>query len=112
MSTIRTWALGLAVAVAGAGLVGMAQEKGGASATDPRASLKPGLNDAQKIARNIELLSTLGKPSGFFDPKAPSGRSPPAKRRRRRRRRWRKRKRPRRLRPSRQPHVPGAVAVD
>jgi hypothetical protein len=73
MSTIRTWTLGLAVAVAGAGLVGLAQEKGGASTTDPRASLKPGLNDAQKVSRNIELLSTLGKPSGFFDPKAPKG---------------------------------------
>ena len=40
---------------------------------DPRAALKPGFRDAGQAALNIELVSTLPKPDGFFDPKAPAG---------------------------------------
>ena len=47
--------------------------------TDPRASLKAGFRDAGQVARHLELVSTMPKPSGFFDPKAPAG-SPAAPR--------------------------------
>ena len=45
-----------------------AQEK-----ADPRVGLKPGLKDAGQAARNLELVSTLPKPPGFYDPKTPAG---------------------------------------
>ena len=60
---------------------GLAQEKGPtASTTDPRVGLKPGLRDAGIAAKNMELVSTLGKPEGFFDPKAPGGDTVPPER--------------------------------
>jgi hypothetical protein len=40
---------------------------------DPRVGLKAGLHDAGQAARNMELVATLAKPEGFFDPKAPGG---------------------------------------
>ena len=52
-------------------IVGGAQERPGS--TDPRIGLKPGLKNAGFAARNMELVSTLPKPEGFFDPKAPAG---------------------------------------
>ena len=51
------------------GLEGRGQE----AAKDPRVGLKPGLRDAGQAARNMELVSSLPKPEGFFDPKAPGG---------------------------------------
>ena len=42
---------------------------------DPRTGLRPGFLDAGAAARNIELLTTLPKPEGFFDPDAPAGRA-------------------------------------
>lgn len=52
-------------------IVGGAQERRGS--TDPRIGLKPGLRDAGHAARNMELVATMPKPEGFFDPKAPAG---------------------------------------
>jgi hypothetical protein len=46
------------------------------STTDPRYTLRPGFRDAGVAAKNMELVSSLGKPEGFFDPKMPAG--PPA----------------------------------
>ena len=43
------------------------------STSDPRVGLKPGLRDAGHAARNLELVASLPKPEGFFDPKAPAG---------------------------------------
>ena len=40
---------------------------------DPRVGLKGGLRDAGTAARNMELLSNMPKPDGFFDPAAPAG---------------------------------------
>ena len=81
MTTIRTWALGALLAVAGAGIIASAQEqKAGASTTDPRVALKPGLYDAGVAARHIELMSTLPKPTGFFDPSNPKGDASPPER--------------------------------
>ena len=40
---------------------------------DPRVGLKPGLRDAGKVSWNMELISSLPKPPGFFDPASPAG---------------------------------------
>jgi hypothetical protein len=45
----------------------------GQTATDPRVGLKPGFKDAGQAARGLELVSSLPKPPGFFDPKMPAG---------------------------------------
>jgi len=49
----------------------------GAQARDPRVGLKAGFRDAGQAARNMELVSTLPKPEGFFDPKEPAGKPTP-----------------------------------
>lgn len=55
----------------------LASAQGGAqerpAKPDPRVGLKPGFRDAGQVARNMELMATLPKPDGFFDPKAPAG---------------------------------------
>ena len=53
---------------------GGAQERPATAAkNDPRVGLKGGLRDAAQAARNMELVSSLPKPAGFFDPKQPAG---------------------------------------
>ena len=44
---------------------------------DPRAGLSPGLYDAGEAILNLELISSLSKPAGFFDPSNPSERYEP-----------------------------------
>ncbi|HEU4705477.1 MAG TPA: DUF305 domain-containing protein, partial [Sphingomicrobium sp.] len=45
---------------------------------DPRASLAAGFRDAGQAIRNLELVASLPKPTGFLDPANPSG-APPAR---------------------------------
>ena len=59
----------LALAVSG----GAQQSPAAPNSNDPRVGLKPGLRDAGQAARNMELVASLPKPEGFFDPKAPGG---------------------------------------
>ncbi|MGE0040331.1 MAG: LVIVD repeat-containing protein [Vicinamibacterales bacterium] len=47
---------------------------------DPRIGLKGGLTDAGEAAWNMERLSGLSRPSGFFDPDDPAGPPTPAER--------------------------------
>jgi hypothetical protein len=47
---------------------------------DPRVGLKPGMRDAGVAARNMELVSTMPRPEGFFDPKNPAGETVPPER--------------------------------
>ena len=57
--------------------------RGGAQqrpASDPRVGLKGGLRDAGQAARNMELVASLPKPEGFFNPKAPAGLPTPPER--------------------------------
>ena len=55
-------------------LVGRAQDgRPQAPSRDPRVGLKPGLRNAGEAARNMELIATLPKPAGFFNPDAPAG---------------------------------------
>jgi uncharacterized protein (DUF305 family) len=44
---------------------------------DPRAGLRAGFDDAEQAAMNLELVSSLPKPAGFFDPDNPAGLPPP-----------------------------------
>jgi hypothetical protein len=63
-----------ASALLGALAHGRAQERGATSTTnDPRVGLKPGLKDAGEAARNMQRVSSLFKPEGFYDPKNPGG---------------------------------------
>jgi hypothetical protein len=43
------------------------------ASSDPRVGLKAGFRDAAEAAWNMELVSKLPKPDGFFDPKQPAG---------------------------------------
>jgi hypothetical protein len=65
--------------VLSAAINGGAQQRP-AAANDPRIGLKAGLHDAGEAARNMEKVSSLGKPAGFFDPKAPAGTPTPPER--------------------------------
>ncbi|MFN7980055.1 MAG: hypothetical protein U0P30_18120 [Vicinamibacterales bacterium] len=69
------WALVAAAAVATGAGVARAQQGSGPlpSTTDPRTSLKPGIKDAGEAAKNMTRVSSMGKPTGFFDPQAPAG---------------------------------------
>ncbi|HYR41650.1 MAG TPA: hypothetical protein VER98_01395, partial [Terriglobia bacterium] len=42
-------------------------------AQDSRVGLKPGFMDAGVAARYMELVKSLPKPDGFFDPQSPAG---------------------------------------
>lgn len=41
---------------------------------DPRSGLKPGIFDAEQAIANLELVASLRKPAGFFDPANPAER--------------------------------------
>jgi hypothetical protein len=72
--TFAVKSLCYATAVLSLAIQGSAQERpAGAAQADPRVGLKPGFRDAGIAARHIELVSTLPKPAGFFDPKLPAG---------------------------------------
>jgi hypothetical protein len=71
---MRSKFVGLACAVLAVAALG-AQSK-----TDPRVGLKPGLYDAGEAAWNLERISSMPKPEGFFDPKAPAGNPSPPER--------------------------------
>jgi hypothetical protein len=69
-----------APAIARQGPSGEAPAPKSGSSADPRVGLKPGLRDAGKAARHLELVTSLPKPPGFFNPKAPAGEPTPPER--------------------------------
>ena len=61
-------------------IAGSAEERQAPAPADPRVGLKAGMKDAGQAARNLELVASLPKPPGFFDPKMPAGEpTPPEK---------------------------------
>ena len=73
-------ALTLAAATAAVNPVmqGRAQDRPAPTApADPRVGLAGGLRNARAAARNMELVASLPKPKGFFDPKLPAGEPTP-----------------------------------
>jgi hypothetical protein len=77
VTTRLVCAAGVALSVA---MVGMAQGPSGTAKSDPRVGLKPGVKNAGEAAWNLELVSSLPKPEGFFDPKQPAGQPTPPER--------------------------------
>jgi hypothetical protein len=68
--TTRVWAT--AALVSGVVAMGAAQQKP-ADPKDPRVGLEAGVRNAGVAARHMELVASLPRPEGFFDPKAPAG---------------------------------------
>src|SRR6185436_7820300 len=55
-------------------IAGIAQDKPATSITnDPRVGLKAGFRDAAHAAKGMELVATMPRAEGFYDPKAPAG---------------------------------------
>src|SRR6187431_2458707 len=55
-------------------IAGIAQDKPATSTTnDPRVGLKAGFRDAAHAAKGMELVATMPRAEGFYDPKAPAG---------------------------------------
>jgi hypothetical protein len=72
MRAVFVRGVAIAAGIAAAGIIGGAQQAP-PSPNDPRIGLKPGLKDAGVAAWNMELVSSMPKPEGFFDPKDPLG---------------------------------------
>ena len=74
MRAVASSLLSASVLMAAMVVPGGAQERRATPpATDPRVGLKAGLRDAGQAARNMELVSSVPRPEGFFDPKVPAG---------------------------------------
>jgi len=73
MMKLDRFVCGLLVAGVAALGVGLGAQQAPPDPKDPRIGLKGGLRDAGTAAKNMELLSNLPKPEGFFDPAAPAG---------------------------------------
>jgi hypothetical protein len=59
--------------VLGVAAAGAQERPASTSKNDPRVGLKAGLKDAGVAAKNMELVTNLPKPPGFYDPEAPAG---------------------------------------
>jgi hypothetical protein len=74
---MKSAAAGLVSAVVMAVLVvagiGAQAQSALSGSTDPRVGLKPGFKNAGQAVSNLELVSSIPKPPGFFDPKMPAG---------------------------------------
>ena len=68
----------LCLGVLAAGALAVHAQSGPAG--DPRVGLKPGFRNAGEAARNMERVTSLPKPEGFFDPNAPAGPPTPPER--------------------------------
>ncbi len=78
MTRMRTVIAG-AMAVTMGAMIAQAQQAP-TDPKDPRIGLKAGIKDAGFAARNMELVSNLPKPPGFFDPEFPAGEPAPPER--------------------------------
>ena len=54
-------------------VVAAPQAQDRSAAPDPRVGLKAGFRDAGQAASSLELVASLPRPTGFFDPAAPGG---------------------------------------
>ena len=68
-----TWALTSSLLACGIAAATAQQRQAPASKPDPRVGLKAGIRDAGQAIRNLELVASLPKPEGFFDPGKPLG---------------------------------------
>ncbi len=77
MKLVLTTVVCLTVAMSLLGAPSSQQRPSTAAQADPRIGLAPGFRDAGVAARNMELVTSLEKPAGFYDPEAPAGRPRP-----------------------------------
>jgi hypothetical protein len=74
MRPVATRLLTVAAFSASVAIAGIAQDAPATSITnDPRVGLKAGFRDAGVAARGMELVATMPRAEGFYDPKAPAG---------------------------------------
>ena len=77
MTSVATKVMFVSALVLSVAIRGGAQEQKASSAggggQDPRVGLKAGFRDAGVAARNLELVTSVSKPEGFFDPSVPEG---------------------------------------
>ncbi|MEO6236211.1 MAG: hypothetical protein ABIQ52_04380, partial [Vicinamibacterales bacterium] len=74
MKPVATRLLSVVAFSASLAVAGIAQDKPATAVTnDPRVGLKAGFRDAGVAARGIELVATMPRAEGFYDPKAPAG---------------------------------------
>jgi hypothetical protein len=69
MKRVGAAVIGVTLVVCAFAMQGSAQN----AAPDPRVGLKAGARDAGQAARNMEVVASVPKPQGFFDPAAPVG---------------------------------------
>ena len=80
MSLVSRRVVCFSIALVSAVALGVAQDKPATSTTnDPRVGLKAGFRDAGQAIHNLELVASMPKPEGFFDPSAPAGTAMPAR---------------------------------
>ena len=72
-----TWVLSAVLLTGGIAATTAQQRQATASKPDPRVGLKAGIRDAGQAIRNLELVASLPKPDGFFDPAKPLGNPTP-----------------------------------
>jgi len=72
-----TWVLSAVLLIGGIAATAAQQRQATASKPDPRVGLKAGIRDAGQAIRNLELVASLPKPDGFFDPAKPLGNPTP-----------------------------------
>ena len=63
-----SWVLSAVLLTGGIAATTAQQRQATASKPDPRVGLKAGIRDAGQAIRNLELVASLPKPDGFFDP--------------------------------------------
>ncbi len=74
MKPVATRLLSVLAFSASLAVAGIAQDKPATAVTnDPRVGLKAGFRDAGVAARGMELVATMPRAEGFYDPKAPAG---------------------------------------
>ncbi len=74
MKSVVTRLLSVGACCAALAIAGIAQDKPATAVTnDPRVGLKAGFRDAGVAARGLELVATMPRAEGFYDPKAPAG---------------------------------------
>jgi hypothetical protein len=77
MRPVLTTCLSFSAILVSVALSAQERDKSGTS-NDPRVGLRAGFSNAGEVARNMELVTALPKPKGFFDPGSPAGEPIPA----------------------------------
>jgi len=75
--TRLTWIITTVLLTGGIAATTAQQRQATASKADPRIGLKAGIRDAGQAIRNLDLVASLPKPDGFFDPEKPLGNPTP-----------------------------------